>query len=469
MAFPFLNRVLERFRTGSAAIRTRALEAASPRRPWGAPIGEGIGNATIAAGVINVRQRSRHASVNNQWLANGVAAWVAALVGAGITAAPAIADATPAWNAWVERVDADGRTDLYGIQSAAARALVVDGEAFLHMLPGPAGELRVRLLAADQIDFSLTRELREGGRIVNGIEFSDDGRRVAYHVLSYTGPLNMSIAPPIRVDAADICHVFKPLFAGQVRGIPWASPILLSLGELDQLQDAQLVSAKTSAMLMGFLLDQNSTGAGVPFDGTQQGSVLTGGLEPGTIKILPSGYDIKFSSPQQLATGIDLAKLTLRGVAAGLGVPEYLLTGDLSQANYSSLRAARIQFKRLVEQVQYHVLIPMALRPIWRRWLTLEILAGRIDAAGFENDPESTLAVEWYPPAWEGVDAEKDARAEAELIAAGLKSRRQAVAERGYSIEALDREIAADRARETQLGLNFSTAPSPQTGGNNAP
>ncbi len=46
------------------------------------------------------------------------------------------------------------------------------------------------------------------------------------------------------------------------------------------------------------------------------------------------------------------------------------------------------------------------------------------------------------------------------------KSRRQAVAERGYDVAALDTEIAADRARENLLGLNFSMAPSPQTGGN---
>lgn len=40
-------------------------------------------------------------------------------------------------------------------------------------------------------------------------------------------------------------------------------------------------------------------------------------------------------------------------------------------------------------------------------------------------------------------------------------SRRQAVAERGYSVETLDAEIAADREREARLGLTF-TAPNPQ-------
>ncbi len=40
-------------------------------------------------------------------------------------------------------------------------------------------------------------------------------------------------------------------------------------------------------------------------------------------------------------------------------------------------------------------------------------------------------------------------------IAAGLTSRAKAVAERGWSVADLDREIAADRAREAALGLAF--------------
>ena len=131
----------------------------------------------------------------------------------------------------------------------------------------------------------------------------------------------------------------------------------------------------------------------------------------------------------------------------------------MSQANYSSLRASLIEFRSRVEQLQFHILVPQLLRPVWRRWLTLEILAGRIDAPGFENDPESWLGAEWYPPAFPWVDPLKDAEAEVALIQAGLKSRRQAVAERGYDVAALDAEIAADHAREKALGLDFNPVP----------
>ena len=73
------------------------------------------------------------------------------------------------------------------------------------------------------------------------------------------------------------------------------------------------------------------------------------------------------------------------------------------------------------------------------------------------------LACGWLPPKWDWVDPAKDARAEIEQIRAGLKSRSQSIAERGYDIEEVDAAIAADRAREARLGLSFdSTVPADQ-------
>src|SRR4051794_40122443 len=99
------------------------------------------------------------------------------------------------------------------------------------------------------------------------------------------------------------------------------------------------------------------------------------------------------------------------------------------------------------------MLIPMWPPPISRRWLALEIATGRIDIPA----ANAWFKVSWLPPAFEMVDPEKDMKAEILAIGAGLKSRRQAVAERGYSVEQLDKEIAADQAREAELGLEYGT------------
>jgi len=58
----------------------------------------------------------------------------------------------------------------------------------------------------------------------------------------------------------------------------------------------------------------------------------------------------------------------------------------------------------------------------------------------------------------------KDASAEILQIEAGLKSRTQALAERGFDAEQVDREIAAERKRERDMGLDFRRPGSPAQG-----
>lgn len=416
-------------------------------------------NSEVSAAAHVVRDRARYLAANNPWMANATGNWVAALVGSGITPIPKHPDSTvrtqlsATFADWSEEADADERTDFYGLLADIARALFVDGEAFIHLLTTDDG-LRLRLFPAELVDESMTRDLPGGGMIVSGIELDASGRRVAYWVFP-AKPTDQfaTYAPPVRIAADDMLHVFKPLAAGQVRGISWLAPVILPANEFDQLLDALLVGVKVAAMHAGFLVDQN--GSGEPYDGTGAGGIMETGLEPGTLKRLPSGYDIKFNTPQQANEVAAFLRLSLQQLAAGLGLPEHLLSGDLTGANYSSLRAGLLPFRQRIEQIQYGVLIPQFLRPVWRRVITLSILSGELEAPNFEQNPRDWFAADWLPPRPMQVDPLKDTEATVAEIAAGLTSRRKAVAERGWDVNDLDTEIAADHARETALALNF--------------
>jgi lambda family phage portal protein len=251
-----------------------------------------------------------------------------------------------------------------------------------------------------------------------------------------------SYAPPVRVPADEILHVMKPLAAGQVRGVSWLAPVILSASDFDQLCDALLMGAKVAAMHSAFLIDLNGTG-GEPYDGTGEGGILETGLEPGTMKRLPTGYDVKFNTPGQLTEIGAFLRLQLQQLAAGLGLPDHLLSGDLSNANYSSLRAGLLPFRQRVEQVQYGILVPQFLAPIWRQVVTFAVLSGDLAAPDFESTPRAYFA-EWLPPAFMQVDPEKQVKADVAEMEAGLTSRRKLVAQRGWSLDDLDSEIAAD-------------------------
>ena len=92
------------------------------------------------------------------------------------------------------------------------------------------------------------------------------------------------------------------------------------------------------------------------------------------------------------------------------------------------------------------------------------VLSGTLSMPGYEAERARLQAADWLPTKWDWVDPLKDANAEIAQIEAGLKSRTQAIAERGYDAEQVDREIAAEHARERALGLDFRRPGSPAQG-----
>ena len=109
-----------------------------------------------------IRNRARYLAANSAVAARAVQAFVDNVVGTGVTLLPKIEDAAlkrkllGSWNAWSEIADADGLLSLYGVQALAARLMFVDGEAFLRLLIGDDGSLRLQLLPAEFIDTATT-------------------------------------------------------------------------------------------------------------------------------------------------------------------------------------------------------------------------------------------------------------------------------------------------------------------------
>lgn len=424
-------------------------------------------NAT-AAQAPSLRERARAACINNPWLSRGTEAMIANLVGDGIVPRPqhpdpAVRERLAAlFLAWTDAADAEGMTDFYGLQAAVARALVVDGESFVRFRPRDPGTfpgpvpLQLQVLPAEMIDEGLNQELGDGRRIRAGIELDAEGRRLAYHIRR-AAPGETAVSYDVeRVPATDVLHVMRPLGTGQVRGLSWLAPSLARASVLDAYEDAELERQRVAALFAGFVrrAEGDPFGPDATADGEGNGLVP---LEPGIIQYLDDGEEITFPQVPEPLRG-DFATRHLRAMAAGLGVTFEQLSGDLSGVNYSSIRSGLIEFRRRVGQIQHGVLVFQLCRPIWDRWVRTAILAGALDGTG-PDELAALRAVKWLPPRWDWVDPLKDANAEIAQIAAGLKSRSEALSERGYDVEQVDAEIKADRDREERLGLDFRRAP----------
>lgn len=449
-----LKSITRLFRSPPRASRTRALDAAGGGSRWAADPGMASFTADVAASGPTVRRRSAHYHRNNPWASRASAVLVANLIGAGIrpqSEAPAglreLIDG--AWSRWASSADATGRADFYGLQMLALRSIVETGEAFAALRVSDAGNLAVQLLDVRQIDEALQREVGDGRRIIAGVEIDELGRPLAFHVLpAAPGDPWLRSTQPVRIEASNVVHAFEQLAPGQLRGLPWLTSVLLRLSDLDAYEDAELVRQKIAAMFAGFLTETDTVDP--IFSGDKVGDKLMAEIQPGTLKVLPTGKDIKFAEPAQTdGNYLPFVQQQLRAIAAGIGVTYEQLTGDMASTNYSSARVALIEFRRRAEQLQQQLIVGQFSAPIWRRWLDLEVLAGRLplDALG--------STVRWVPPSWDWIDPLKDCEAEQLAVACGFKSRGDVVRAGGRDPDVVLAELARDREAAAAAGLTF--------------
>jgi lambda family phage portal protein len=385
------------------------------------------------------------------------------------------------WRDWCEDADAAGLTDFYGLQALACRAMLEGGECLVRLrYRRPEDRLSVglqlQLLEPEHLPSTLHRELPNGNVIRAGIEFNAIGQRVAYH-LTKSHPGDGMLAPmsshggldTARVPAGEVLHLFRPLRPGQIRGEPWLARALVKLHELDQYDDAELVRKKTAAMFAGFITrsapEDPLLGEG---EADAQG-VSMASLEPGTMQFLEPGEDVTFSQPADVGSSYaEFMRQQFRAVAAAMGITYEMLTGDLTQVNYSSIRAGLLEFRRRCEAIQHGVIVHQLCRPLWRAWMTQAVLEGALTLPGYARGGVARrrvyLAVKWIAQGWQWVDPKKEFDAMIAAIRGGLLSRSEAISSFGYDAEDIDREIAADNARADALGLVFDSDPRHDSG-----
>jgi lambda family phage portal protein len=429
-------------------------------------------NALIAASGPEMNARARWLVRNNGYAANAIESWAANTVGDGISPNSSIAQASRKdavqrlWLAWTDDADAEGLTDFYGLQRRAAREVFMTGEVFLRFRPrrvedGLVVPLQVQMLPSEMLPLNHNVVDGNGNVIRQGIEFDRVGRRVAFHFLrrhpgDSTDP-GLS-GETVRVPASDVLHIIDPVEAGQLRGVSRFAPAIVKLFLLDQYDDAELDRKKVAAMYAMFVTSPAPDNPLAPPDEEYE-------VAPGQVVRLDPGEDVTVSAPADSGSTYEPFQYrTLLQISAALGIPYGYLSNDGAKGNFSNSRLSLIEFRRRVSAWQHSVMVFQMCRPVWARFMDTAVLAGTLRLPGYDRRRAEYLACNWLPTKWDWVDPLKDANAEIAQIEAGLKSRTQAIAERGYDAEQVDAEIARERDRERRLGLDFRRPGSPAQG-----
>lgn len=406
---------------------------------------------------------------NNPFAARGVATIANNLVGTGITfQVYRNGEVDEKLNALARRhfdspaCDASGRHDLYGLQLQAARTIVESGAAVCRRrwrrisdgLPVP---FQMQILEPDYIDPSKHGQLatepgKVGGFIINGVQFNPLGQREGYWLYNgHPGAIRPRSTGSAFVSAADVAHVFRADRPEQEHGATWFAPIVLRMKDFADFEDAQLTRQKIAAAHAGFIHgDAEAASSTLGTDPAVADREALDFIEPGTISVLPDGAEISFSSPPQVDGYADYSKVSLRAVAAGLGVPYEALTGDLSNVNFSSGRMGWLEYQRSLAAWQWTMFIPQFCQSA-ERWF--------LEAAEAMGEDVRGVSFEWTPPGREMIDPSSEVIATRNAIRAGLDTISAAAKRRGVDPDKFMAEWKSDAEKLDALGLIFDSDP----------
>lgn len=419
-------------------------------------------DAENARGLIMLRNGAQDLVRNNKYAAAGVRQIVANMIGDGISVQlrhddPAIQRrAQDEWDRWAES-KVDGNGDFYEHQKLTARGVIVGGESLTvwHAdRSGPNG--RLEGMEGDYLDQAKAERLTNGGRVVQGVQFDRDNGRSAYWFFdehpgdAFFGGGHVSAPTP----ADHVDHVFERLRFGQTRGVSWLASVAMTLRDVGDIEDAVRMQQKVQACLSLVLTppeDSSSSPLGAGRDGDARPERGVEALSPGLIFRARPGEQVQTVNPTQSGGAVEFIRQQLAAVSANMA-PYHLMTGDVSQANYSSLRAAMLGHWSLLDDWQQNVMIPHAVRPALDR---------RMARLALETGDRRFLAlkVAYALPVRRFVDPVKDLMGELIEVRSGLKLLSKSLAERGINVDDHLREIARLNGLIDELGLALDSDP----------
>tara|TARA_R100001443_G_scaffold79868_1_gene86928 strand:- start:74 stop:1477 length:1404 start_codon:yes stop_codon:yes gene_type:complete len=354
-----------------------------------------------------------------------------------------------------ENCTIDGRLDWLEVQKLIIRSCARDGEVLIRLVKQDG--LKLAIYDADFLDNDLNRPPGDNSnQIIQGIEVNRAGRPLAYYLLK-SNPNDMPtlFGKPTtreyeRVSAENILHIFKTDRPNQVRGASWMASVMVHLMMLLRYEKAELLAAEFSAKKIGYYRtptgdwlekDEDATDYGLPESINGLGMVE-----------LPEGVEMDLLDPNHPVSAFsDFVRGVLMGIATGLGVTYHALSGDLTQVNFSSIRAGTIEERdRYRSQQQW--LINKLHRPIYEAWLR-----DNITRLGFsDSDFDRLSEVTWQPRGFTHVDPVKDIQAHQIAYQLGVTSLSDIAGAQGKDLEEIFSQRASERALADTYGVEIA-------------
>lgn len=345
------------------------------------------------------------------------------------------------WAIWKEHCNVDGYGNLGNTQALWAQEIFQSGEIFtqMHLMDNPNKDVKVPLMlqniSADFLDLRFT-EMQNNIRA--GMKFDKFGKPLEYHLWNRhpRTRMNTDLLKRIAVSADDLLHIFNRTEAGQWRGIPVLAPAVLGLVESDELFDRTLV-LKKAATAVGWIVYEDENYA-PPAIGAIEGldsqrkvseSSETARIQevtPGGVHYLKGKERIAFANSSPNAADIpNLLASQTRWCASAIYMLYEQMTGDLTNVNYSSIRAGLVEVRKKIKVLQWLMIINRGLRPLVDRYKEL--------GSYYYKSSLASAEYKFILPKLEHVDPVKDVQADALEVRNGFATLKDKLEERGIA------------------------------------
>lgn len=382
-----------------------------------APLGAAGVAFTTEQQLHEIRMQCRALAVGNEFAINGHENRISYIVGSGhsyrATARPGQAASPELVRDVQEVLDRFlEQNQWHRRQQEIVRRRDRDGEAFLRFFVAPDGTVRVRFVEPDQV--STPPDRVDDPAAGFGIQTDRDDVETV-HGYYVDGQW---------VDAASIQHRKGNVDANVKRGLPLFYPVRKNLRRAEKLLRNMSVVAEVQSAIAIIRKHASAAAAGIgQFVADSADASLTSPATgrtahfrhfgPGTILDASAGIDYEFP-----AAGIDAGRYVtvlqaeLRAIAARLVMPEFMLTSDASNANYSSTMVAEGPAVRMFERLQ-HELVVDDLDVLWR------VVDAAIAAGRLPPDARGEVDLTAVPPTLAVRDRLRDAQADQILVRNG--------------------------------------------------
>lgn len=364
------------------------------------------------------------------------------------------------WKAWGEPeiCSADGRLSWVDFQRLFVTTLAMDGEVIVRRLRGfdNAFGYALQFIDADLLDETYNvGAMPNGNEIRMGVEIDPYNRPVAYHFWSrYLLDGSGRTRERTRIAAEEIIHCFAQYRANQTRGVTWFAPALTRMHQIDGYAVSELVAARTSAAKMGWIVNKSAEAIQAYTAPAAGEKLRIMDVEPGLISELKPGQEFQQFDPTHPSTTFDAFEgAALRAVSRAFNVSVLTFTGDLRNANFSSMRAGLLPERDGYRCVQGFIATHCH-RIVFRDWLSMALLADAISLDARVSSDYRTVV--WKGRGWKWVSPVDDLKAAKLEIDLGLNSRTHLAAEQGRDFEETVDELADEQDYAAEQDVDVS-------------